>query len=56
MIKIEIALVNDTSGKLDSYITAVSDEDAITEAVLNAIQRQRWVLCGGDSIKITTDD
>lgn len=50
--KVDLVLVNSTSGELDRVEVNVNDPESCEREVLAALQRQRWVLSVGDRIEV----
>jgi hypothetical protein len=51
-MRIEVALVNETSGELDKIPLEVKDDSDCAREVIPAITRAKWVLGTGDRIEI----
>lgn len=51
-MRVEIALVNETSGELDCIPVEVKDDSDCGREVLPALSRANWVLGTGDRIEI----
>ena len=51
-MKVEVALVNRTSGELDRIPVEVKDDSDCAREVIAAVTRAKWILATGDSIQI----
>lgn len=51
-MRIEVALVNETSGEIDRVSIEVKDDSDCAREVIPAVTRAKWILRTGDRIEI----